>query len=922
VADVQKTIEIIFGAIDNTSGVLQSVGAGIKSFADGAKDAIAPLNAAADTIKKVDTAVVALGLAFGGAALLEAGKFGGAVAEIGTLFGGTDSQVAQLETSIKNYATTSTKSIEDINGAIYTAVSAGVAWEKSIEFVTAAEKLSVAGKADLQATTLALTGTMNAYGAKTDEAGKYSDLMFKTIQLGQTTLPELATSLSMVTATAAAGKLPFEQVAAAVAGLTAAGVPTSQAMTGINAALVGIISPTKEAAEKAAELGIQFNAQALESKGLSGVLADVQKATGGNVTEMATLFTSIEALKAATALGADKSGVYAKALTDMSTAAGVTDGAYKALSQTLENTTQTLKNNANVLLIEVGQRLEGGFAGIISSITDVFKSLTVSVNAGAFDEVFAAVNGVTGRISEFLKGVAAALPEALEGVDFGKFAGAIETLADSLGGIFGDLDLTSVEGLRAAIQTAVDVIGNLITAGAGIVDAWGDAVQAAMPLIQAFGNLNSETVKSGGYILGLADVMTALLPAIGSVGGAIEALGTGLSLLGTAKLGALAVNIASSATAMGVLTTAAGTLGSAIGIAGAAGAAGAAGYAVGTVLADGIDYVVDKMTGSGSLGGLIYDLTHNTDELAASAPKAAEALTGVGESAASTATSLDTATEASGDSIRVANAMVDPFGAANKAMLDQAAAAEKTASESNKLTTANENVKTGIKGVETVVDAATGKVIGYKDAVGGVATSTKDAGEASKSASVDLSSTSAIMTQLGSGVKLTSDQLITLAKNTKDAEIKLEEIASNERIKLIEAVVTLNVAQIEAQAKQVVAAFDSINVGIESTGDLLGELFGLFKDENNLSWSAMSDIRDQIELENQWRAQEFELQKQIAEATIANMRAQTDAMLRGDGMIKIDGSGLAPHLEAFMWEVLKAVQIRVNQQGLKLLLGI
>ena len=39
-------------------------------------------------------------------------------------------------------------------------------------------------------------------------------------------------------------------------------------------------------------------------------------------------------------------------------------------------------------------------------------------------------------------------------------------------------------------------------------------------------------------------------------------------------------------------------------------------------------------------------------------------------------------------------------------------------------------------------------------------------------------------------------------------------------------------------------------------------------------------------------------------------------------VIKIDGAGLQPQLEAFMWEILKAIQVRVNQDGLKLLLGL
>ncbi len=36
-------------------------------------------------------------------------------------------------------------------------------------------------------------------------------------------------------------------------------------------------------------------------------------------------------------------------------------------------------------------------------------------------------------------------------------------------------------------------------------------------------------------------------------------------------------------------------------------------------------------------------------------------------------------------------------------------------------------------------------------------------------------------------------------------------------------------------------------------------------------------------------------------------------MQAGDALIQVDGAGLQPHLEAFMWE---------NQQGLGLLLGV
>jgi len=59
------------------------------------------------------------------------------------------------------------------------------------------------------------------------------------------------------------------------------------------------------------------------------------------------------------------------------------------------------------------------------------------------------------------------------------------------------------------------------------------------------------------------------------------------------------------------------------------------------------------------------------------------------------------------------------------------------------------------------------------------------------------------------------------------------------------------------------------------------------------------------------------LSKEIA---IADARAA--ALRRGDAMIRIDGDGLQPHLEAFMFEILESIQVRVNQEGQELLLGV
>lgn len=157
-------------------------------------------------------------------------------------------------------------------------------------------------------------------------------------------------------------------------------------------------------------------------------------------------------------------------------------------------------------------------------------------------------------------------------------------------------------------------------------------------------------------------------------------------------------------------------------------------------------------------------------------------------------------------------------------------------------------------------------------------------------------------------------------KAANDFAVKMEEIASKERIKLIEAKVTLSVAEVEANAKIAVAAFDSINKTVDSTGKTLVDLLGLLRTPS-VDWTAWRTLMTEIDKESARRDAALAKQNEMFDAQIANWKARTEAMARGDALIKIDGSGLSPHLEAFMWEILRAIQVRVAKDGLEMLTG-
>lgn len=175
------------------------------------------------------------------------------------------------------------------------------------------------------------------------------------------------------------------------------------------------------------------------------------------------------------------------------------------------------------------------------------------------------------------------------------------------------------------------------------------------------------------------------------------------------------------------------------------------------------------------------------------------------------------------------------------------------------------------------------------------------------------------------GKELLAQQKLTLdaEKAANDFLVKMESIASNERIKLIEARVALDIAQAEAAAQVITATFEGLGNTVTSTGDVISAALGALPNIGGFyGLEQLELIEKQLEKENTYREDALTLQKDLTAATIENLRAKTQAMQSGNALIQIDGAGLQPHLEAFMWEILKTIQVRVNADGLDMLVGV
>ncbi len=282
---------------------------------------------------KAGAAALAIGLGVNRAAQ-SALTFNQNMAQVSTLLDDT-SGMDKLTQSVRDLSKEYGSNVNVNAKALYDIISAGATKSAdAISELDAANKLALGGKTDVSTAADGLTSALNAYNLTAKDAGNVSDAFFVAVKAGKTTVAELSASIGQVAPIANTAGVSLDQLLSGIAAITASGVKTPAAITGIRAALVNIIQPSAQAQKLANELGIEFDAQALKAQGLQGFLNNVARATGGNVSQMSQFFSSVEGLNAALTLTGAGAGKFTDTLDAMQSKAGQTDKAVAKMMDT------------------------------------------------------------------------------------------------------------------------------------------------------------------------------------------------------------------------------------------------------------------------------------------------------------------------------------------------------------------------------------------------------------------------------------------------------------------------------------------------------------------------------------------------------------------------------------------------------------
>ena len=269
-------------------------------------------------------------------------------------------------------------SAADNAGALYFAYSSGVrGTEKElVKFTGEVGKLSQAIVAGQIPTMDAVTSIMNAYGKTASDVTEISDMFFQVVKQGKTTGSSFANTIGSVAGVAANAGVSLDELGAAAATLTTT-MPTERAITSLSALITAFIKPTDEATKVAQKYGIELNAAALKSKGLSGVMAELNSKVGTNTEAIAQIVPSIEGMRAAVALAGGQYKMFADNMEIFENKAGSSAQAFAAQAENLDKQIASLPDTFNKISIQVGESakniltLNGALTPLLASFNNM-----------------------------------------------------------------------------------------------------------------------------------------------------------------------------------------------------------------------------------------------------------------------------------------------------------------------------------------------------------------------------------------------------------------------------------------------------------------------------------------------------------------------------------------------------------------------
>jgi len=447
-------------------------------------------NFAADVGKVAAGAVTAVAVA----GVREAAQFESSIAKIEGLVGVGGDALDELARSARELGPEFGKSANEAADALFFITSAGLRGEGAINVLEASLKGAAIGLGDTKTIADLATSAVNAYGESQLDGAKAVDVLTEAVRLGKLEPAELAGAMGQVLPLASNLGVSFDQVGAALAGMSKTGTDASTASTQLRQILATIAKPTNEANTALEEMGLSAEGlrEQIREEGLYATLETLTDAFDGNIEATSEVFGNIRALSGVLDLMGASAEDNREVFAQLADGTGVLDEAFAVAADTAEFKFNQAMGTTKEILLGIGEDL---IERLLPHL-DNFKTF-MDENGPLIEEVFDNIFTVVERVAE---GIGTFISDLVGDEDFQEFLANLQQWfidtwpqVESLVEQIGELAIQLAPLLTGAIEETLPFLEDLVS----IMDDLTFFLNQGLGL---FGDMRIELPNWGGVI--------------------------------------------------------------------------------------------------------------------------------------------------------------------------------------------------------------------------------------------------------------------------------------------------------------------------------------------------------------------------------------------------------------------------------------
>lgn len=485
-ADLQSIIKIIFSGDDQVSQTAGNISKQLSGIGDIATGIATPFADLANKILILDAAVSAVALVIGVKAVQASNEFSAGLADLNRFLSEGEGSAQQYKQQFDDLSVKYGTNVNEIVQSTADWRAANFDVKTSLELTKIALDYSIAGQITAGESTETLKKIVSGMAIENDKVVESSKRMGDVLNFvadsSKTNFKEIAEGVSLIAPSINTSGASFEQMTAIVSVLTEALQSGSQAGTALAVITGQLKSPSKAAADALKEFGLEVDKNNITQQSFYQILSKIGE-------KWPTLTDAEKANYAQRLVSAEQVNKFQIIMDNWGTvgvrATKAVSDATLSMSKEVERALNTsgaafksFEKSLDLLFITLGTQISPGIVEVVKSLTefDVALKKVAEGDNNPFKPLSDSLDGVLRNFATVVDAVTRNLPAALQNVDFSglirSFDGLFGELDNLFTKFFGEIDVTTVEGLSAALQKIVDVGSTLVTTTQGIVAAF------------------------------------------------------------------------------------------------------------------------------------------------------------------------------------------------------------------------------------------------------------------------------------------------------------------------------------------------------------------------------------------------------------------------------------------------------------------